>query len=81
MRRQLETLMGAGSNFVVRQMLEVMYEDCPWSFTDHRIQYTYLQPWLHNFKYLQFSMWAFKYYRVDQDVKREKLREMGRSAE
>jgi ABC-type transport system substrate-binding protein len=66
--------MGPERDAVVEQMLKVLYEDCPWSFTDYRIQYTYLQPWLRNFKYLQFNTWAFKYYDVDRD---EKARRMG----
>ncbi len=65
--------MGPERNDVVREMLTVLYEDCPWSFTDYRIQYTYTQPWLRNFKYLQFNFWAFKYYDVDRAEKARRL--------
>ncbi len=71
--------MGPERNEVVKEMLDVMYEDCPVSFTDYRIQYTYTQPWLRNFKFLQFTNWAFKYYDVDQDEKARRLGTDGRS--
>jgi ABC-type transport system substrate-binding protein len=62
-------LPGPERNEVIREMLVVLYEDCPWSFTDHRIKYSYFHSWLHNYKYNDFEPWAFKYYRVDQGAK------------
>ena len=41
---------GPERNEIIRQMLVVLNEDCPWSYTDFRTQYSYCQPWLKNFK-------------------------------
>ena len=51
---------------VIKKMLAILYEDCPWSYTDLRTQYSYCQPWLKNFKYSDINMWTFKYCRVDE---------------
>ena len=60
---------GAERDDVIKKMLAVVDEDCPWSYTDHRAQYSYYQPWLKNFKYLDINPWLFKYYRVDRAEK------------
>ena len=56
---------GPARDDVIRKMLRVLNEDCPWNYTDHRIRYVYSWAWLKNFKYLDINPWLFKYYRVD----------------
>jgi ABC-type transport system substrate-binding protein len=65
---------GPARDDVIRKMLRVLNEDCPWSYTDHRIRYSYYWSWLKNYKYLDINPWLFKYYRVD---KAEKARRTG----
>lgn len=69
---------GAARDAVIREMLAIVNEDCPWSYTDYRTQYSYVQPWLRNFKYMDINPWMFKYYRVDRA---EKAKRLGRPAE
>jgi len=61
---------------VIRKMVEILNDDCPWIYQDLRTQHLYCQPWLRNFKYSDIALWMFKYYRVDAD---EKARRLGRA--
>jgi ABC-type transport system substrate-binding protein len=54
---------------VIRQMLAIINEDCPWQYTDHRRTYSYAYRWLKNYKYSDIGSWQFKYYRVDREEK------------
>lgn len=56
---------GPERDAVIRKMLAILDEDCPWSYTDHRVAYSYYRSWLLNFKYMDINPWLFKYYRVD----------------
>jgi oligopeptide transport system substrate-binding protein len=58
---------GAERDAVIRKMLLILNEDCPWSYTDHRIRFTYFHDWLKNYKYLDINPWLFKYYRIDRE--------------
>lgn len=58
---------------VIAEMLAILNEDCPWSYTDHRVQYSYAHSWLKNFKFMDINPWSFKHYRVDQAEKRRRL--------
>jgi oligopeptide transport system substrate-binding protein len=64
---------GPARDAVIREMLAMVNEDCPWSYTDYRTQYSYVQPWLRNFKYMDIDPWLFKYYRVDRAEKARRL--------
>ncbi len=66
-------LPGPERDEVIRKMLAVLNEDCPWSYTDHRVQYSYRHAWLRNFKYMDINPWLFKYYRVDREEKARRL--------
>ena len=57
---------GPARDEVIRKMLRIVNEDCPWSYTDHRIQYSYAHGTLHGFKFQDINPWLFKYYRVDR---------------
>jgi ABC-type transport system substrate-binding protein len=65
---------GPARDDVVRKMLGILNEDCPWNYTDHRIRYSYSRSWLKNYKYQDINPFLFKYYRVDRD---EKARRVG----
>lgn len=58
---------------IIRRMLRLVYEDAPWSFTDHRVRYSYFHHWFRNYKYNDLESWAFKYYDVDKEAKRRWL--------
>jgi peptide/nickel transport system substrate-binding protein len=58
---------------VIKKMLVILNEDCPMSYTDCRVQYCWVQPWLKNFKYTDLDPWLFKYCRVDALEKRRRL--------
>jgi ABC-type transport system substrate-binding protein len=59
---------------VIRKMVAIVNEDCPWIYQDVRTNYSYCQPWLKDFKYSDINPWMFKYCRVD---KAEKARRLG----
>lgn len=69
---------GPARDDVIREMLAIVNEDCPWSYTDHRVAYSYFRSWLLNFKYMDVNPWLFKYYRVDAA---EKARVLGGTGE
>lgn len=71
-------LPGPERDEVIRKMLKILYEDCPWSYTDHRIKYSYYHSWLKNFRYNDLEPWAFKYYDIDRAAKQRYL-DTGRS--
>ncbi len=62
---------------IIAEMIAIVNEDCPWSYTDYRVQYTYVQEWLRNFKYQAMTYWPLKYYDVDREAK---ARRVGRGA-
>ena len=63
---------GPERDAVIREMLLVLNEDCPMSYTDYRVQYCFVQPWLRNFKYMDLDPWLFKYCRIDREEKRRR---------
>jgi oligopeptide transport system substrate-binding protein len=60
---------GPERDVLIREMLAVLNEDCPMSYTDYRVQYCFVQPWLHGFKYTDMDPWLFKYLRIDREEK------------
>jgi ABC-type transport system substrate-binding protein len=58
---------------LIREMVRIVNEDCPWTYSDHRVKYSYAQPWLRNYKYLGLQPWMFKYYRIDTAEKAKRL--------
>ena len=64
---------GADRDAIIQDMVAIVNEDCPWSYTDYRVQYTYVQEWLRNFKYHPMTYWPIKYYDVDKDAKSRRL--------
>jgi ABC-type transport system substrate-binding protein len=60
---------------VIKKMVAMVNEDCPWIYADVRTNYSFLHPWLKDFKYSDINSWMFKYCRVD---KAEKARRLGR---
>jgi oligopeptide transport system substrate-binding protein len=68
---------GKARDEVIAKMLAVLNEDCPWNYTDHRVQYSYARSWLRNFKFMDINPWSFKHYRVDHE---EKARRLGEDA-
>jgi ABC-type transport system substrate-binding protein len=64
---------GPARDDVIRKMLKILNEDCPWSYTDHRIRYSYSRSWLKNYKYQDINPWLFKYYRVDRADKARRV--------
>jgi peptide/nickel transport system substrate-binding protein len=60
---------GPERDAVVRKMLRIINEDCPWSYTDFRVKYSYFHHWLRNYKYHLLNQWQFRFYRVNKDEK------------
>jgi ABC-type transport system substrate-binding protein len=67
-------LPGAERDAVIAKMLAILNEDCPWNYTDHRVQYSYAHSWLRNFKFMDINPWSFKHYRVEREEKARRLR-------
>ncbi len=64
---------GPDRDAVIRRMVAILNEDCPWIYEDVRTNYSWTQPWLRNFKYSDINPWMFKYCRVDEAEKRRRL--------
>jgi ABC-type transport system substrate-binding protein len=64
---------GPARNDVIRKMVAVVNEDCPWIYEDVRTNYSYCRSWLKNFKYSDINPWMFKYCRVDEAEKARRL--------
>jgi ABC-type transport system substrate-binding protein len=60
---------GPERDVIIGKMIALVNDDCPWSYTDLRTQYSFCQPWLRNFKYSDINLWMFKYCRVDRAEK------------
>ncbi len=48
---------------LIKKMVALVVEDCPWIFNSHRISVGLTQPWLRNFKPNEFDVSKAKYYR------------------
>ncbi len=66
---------GPERDVIIREMVAIVNEDCPWSYTDYRVQYTYLQEWLQNFKFHSINTFPLKYYGVDRDARQKRIGE------
>ena len=55
---------------VIRKMVEIAIHDVPWIFCTHRIRFILTQRWLLNYKYSVFSENNYKYYRIDNTLKK-----------
>jgi len=56
---------------IIRRMVNLAVKDCPWIFCAHRIRFGIYQGWLKNYKFSVFSNNDYKYYRIDNNVKKE----------
>ena len=52
------------------QMVDLVTADCPWLCLHHPLAYGLRQRWLANYKPHDFPFGMFKYYRVDEGVRR-----------
>jgi len=56
---------------IIRKMRGIIEKDTPWIFGVHRVGYSLNQPWLRNFKYIEFDHNQEKYLRVDAGIKKK----------
>jgi peptide/nickel transport system substrate-binding protein len=56
---------------ILKKMVKIVTEDCPWIFCTHRIGFALNHAWLKNYKPHDLAVNTFKYYRIDDKVKKE----------
>lgn len=59
---------------IVKQMDDIIQEDVPWAFGFYRNDYVLVQPWVRNFRASFFTRDGYKYYGVDNDLKKKMRR-------
>jgi ABC-type transport system substrate-binding protein len=55
---------------IYKKMVQIVVEDCPWIFGVHRIVYGLSYPWLKNVKPHELDHTRYKYYRIDDSLKK-----------
>ena len=50
---------------VIKKMVKIVEDDVPWVFGTHRIGFTLAQPWLRNYKVIEFDHNQEKYLNID----------------
>jgi ABC-type transport system substrate-binding protein len=63
-------------NELIREMVAILQEDCPWIFGVHRLNLALHHDWLSNYRIQEVGGGFFKYYRIDP-ARREKYRGKG----
>ena len=56
---------------MIRRMQEIFVEDMPWVAESHRIGYSLVTPWLHNYKPGYMGASIAKFLRVDAQARSE----------
>lgn len=56
---------------VVKEMDDIVQEDVPWAFGFYRNDYVLVQPWVRNFRASFFTRDGYKYYGVDNELKKK----------
>ena len=54
-----------------KKMVAIATRDCPWIFCTHRLGFVLQQGWLKNYKPNDLASNTYKYYRIDNNLKRE----------
>ncbi len=62
---------GPARNAIYQKMVDIVAEDCPYIFDAHRKTYTLNNGWFKNFKRNLINLGYIKYYRIDQQAKKE----------
>ena len=55
---------------IIRRMVAIVTEDCPWIFDAHRLRSNLYYPWLKNYKYNAFAPDRAIYYRIDTALRK-----------
>jgi oligopeptide transport system substrate-binding protein len=58
---------------IVKQMDDILQEDCPWALGLYWTEYRLTQPWVMNYRYSEVLQNLFKYYRIDREMKKRYL--------
>ena len=59
---------------IYKQMRDIVVEDVPWTYTGHRLTYGLFYPWLKNYKPNKIVAGSVKYYRIDNNLREQKLK-------
>ena len=59
---------------IYKQMRDIVVEDVPWTYTGHRLTYGLFYPWLKNYKPNKIVAGSVKYYRIDNNLRDQKLK-------
>ncbi|MBI4925836.1 MAG: hypothetical protein HY843_07930 [Bdellovibrio sp.] len=51
-------------------MEEIIQEECPWAMGYYITDYRLIHPWLLNFRGAEMILNKYKYYRVDEEIKK-----------
>jgi oligopeptide transport system substrate-binding protein len=60
-------------NTLYAEINRLAAEEVPWIFSFHRTRYHLGQPWMKNFKYMEFGAYQFQYLNVDNEIKKARL--------
>lgn len=55
---------------IYKKMVEIVIKDCPWIFCTHRLSFSLQRRWLKNYKPHDLAQNTYKYYRIDNDLKK-----------
>ncbi len=60
---------------LIRRMVDIVSEECPWILGTHPFAYTLQQAWLKNYKPHEVGHGLARYYRIDSDLRNKLLAE------
>ena len=58
---------------LIRRMVDIVAEECPWILGTHPFAYTLQQAWLKNYKPHEVGHGLARYYRIDTDLRNKLL--------
>ena len=61
---------------LIRRMVDIVAEECPWILGTHPFAYTLQQAWLKNYKPHEVGHGLARYYRIDTDLRNKLLAEV-----
>lgn len=59
---------------VIREMDDLIQEEVPWAFGFYRDEFVLVNPWVPNFRASFFTRDGYKYYTIDQELKKKRKR-------
>ena len=62
-------------NQLYAELNAIAGEEVPWIFSFNRTRFHLAHAWVKNFKYIEFSHFSFQYLNVDNEVKKEKVKQ------